>query len=535
MNLTPSIVPTQSVPILWRNLQSVLDAGQDSIFGIDTNFNLQLFNQAYVEFYQDFSDEYLKVGIPVADLFTDYPQFLDEIIKSFARVFLGDSLFLEEEISYQGKSIQVELRFNPLHNEENIIIGGTCMIKNYNKPLHGEIEIMKQVSSLEESKRFNRTLLNYINESTFALVNAEKVLSITDQKYRSIYEFSPSGIVLFDRENKIIEANPALLRILKYSAKEFIEIPLTDHVLVTKTDLVLINKLFDGEIESYETEKKFFRSDGKVVWGLVNVSILYNNEEEKLYAIASIQDITSRMELDSALKQKNKELEKTNSYLDNFVYAVAHDLRSPIANLKQISELIQMLNKGNDPIYDKLKTSVDRLDCTASGLIEIIDSQKVEGNQTRAVLFTKKVAQIQEDLDSHILDLGAQFQYDFEVGKLTYIEPYLESILRNLIQNALKYSHPKRRPEIKISTYRQAGFVVLSVQDNGIGIDLKKAGNRLFRPFKRFTDMASGHGIGLHLIKSMVEKNDGKIEVISKLDKGSTFNIYLKPYEFFNI
>ena len=136
-----------------------------------------------------------------------------------------------------------------------------------------------------------------------------------------------------------------------------------------------------------------------------------------------------------------------------------------------------------------------------------------------------------EDFSDLITNLDADIKTDFQVRKICYIAPYLESIMRNLFQNSLKYAHPRRRPQISLSTRKLDDQILFSIQDNGIGMNLDEVGDRLFRPFKRFTQQAEGNGIGLHLVKSMVEKNDGQIEVKSQPGSGTRFNIYLKPYQ----
>lgn len=240
----------------------------------------------------------------------------------------------------------------------------------------------------------------------------------------------------------------------------------------------------------------------------------------------------ANLELEERVYARTKELEKTNSYLDNFVHATAHDLRSPVANLKQISNLMIMIQENDDPILDKLSKSVERLDRTVSGLIKIIDAQKIENEVTKTLFFAEKMEQIMDDFKNQIQELNAKINTDLQVEEIVYLEPYLDCIMRNLIQNALKYSSPKRAPKILISTYREDGYIVLKIEDNGIGINLEEAGNRLFRAFKRFTDQSSGTGLGLHLVKSMVDKNDGKVVVESTVDIGTTFFIYLMEYRF---
>jgi signal transduction histidine kinase len=103
--------------------------------------------------------------------------------------------------------------------------------------------------------------------------------------------------------------------------------------------------------------------------------------------------------------------------------------------------------------------------------------------------------------------------------------------LQNLISNAIKYRHPGRKPHITVSTSCTSEFIVLTISDNGLGFDIEAVQNNLFRPFKRFHQETSGMGVGLYIIKYMVERNGGKIEVASKTDEGTQFILYLKPYE----
>jgi signal transduction histidine kinase len=252
---------------------------------------------------------------------------------------------------------------------------------------------------------------------------------------------------------------------------------------------------------------------------------------ENGYVTICVQDISNRKLLERTLQSKKLELEKANTYFDKFVRTTTHDLRAPIANLKQIASLLLMMDKDDDPVFKMLDASVERIDQTVSGFIKMIDEQKVEGDQLKTVSFSEKSNLVLAALGGLIQKTNAFILEDFQVKQIYYVDPYLESILRNLIQNALKYADADRRPFIKLSTTLEAGFVVLSIQDNGIGINLDEAGKRLFRPFKRFTDQGSGYGIGLHLVKSMAEKNGGRIEVNSEPNRGSLFKIYLNSYQ----
>lgn len=122
------------------------------------------------------------------------------------------------------------------------------------------------------------------------------------------------------------------------------------------------------------------------------------------------------------------------------------------------------------------------------------------------------------------------FELDFKAIKIRYIEAYLFSIMRNLISNAIKYSAPDRDCKISLLTEKLDKGILLTIRDNGIGINLEKHGHELFDSFKRFSKQAGGIGLGLYLIRQMVKHNGGSIEVESQLDYGTTFRLYLIEY-----
>lgn len=103
--------------------------------------------------------------------------------------------------------------------------------------------------------------------------------------------------------------------------------------------------------------------------------------------------------------------------------------------------------------------------------------------------------------------------------------------MQNLINNAIKYKDNHRTLTVEVSTRKEDDYIVLQIKDNGIGMNMERIGEKLFKPFTRFNSSTEGKGIGLHLVKSMVEKNGGKIKVESEVGKGSTFNIFLKEHK----
>lgn len=234
------------------------------------------------------------------------------------------------------------------------------------------------------------------------------------------------------------------------------------------------------------------------------------------------------------IKDLNNQLNKNNKELEDFASTLSHDLRSPISNLKMLVSIIENTKSGEkkDEYTKEFKSQIFRLDEMILGLAEIIDLKNTTSNTANSVLFEDILNVVIAELNKEIQGSQAKIDYDFHRRtSIRYFEVYLHSILMNLISNAIKYRAPERNPVIHISTTTEGDKVVLLVQDNGTGMDLKKIGEDLFKPFKRFNQNVAGRGIGLHLIKGMVEKNGGHIEVSSRTGEGTCFRIFMKEYK----
>ena len=246
-----------------------------------------------------------------------------------------------------------------------------------------------------------------------------------------------------------------------------------------------------------------------------------------------VQDITEQAIFNAQLLETNRQLKIANEYLDNFVFTAAHDLRSPVANLTSLVQLLaqQKETAPTRQIVEKIGVSVERLDSTLSGLIKIINIQQYGKDGAAKVDIARVYQSIISDLEVPIQEAQAEITTDFSVDTFHYVPAYLESILRNLLSNAIKYRAAERPLHITVGTEPQDAYVVLTVADNGIGMDLDRFKDKLFKPFERLTQQANGKGIGLHLVKTMVEKNGGYLEVESQPNQGTTFKAYLQTYD----
>jgi signal transduction histidine kinase len=177
-------------------------------------------------------------------------------------------------------------------------------------------------------------------------------------------------------------------------------------------------------------------------------------------------------------------------------------------------------------------SSVERLSRTVNGLIEVIQAQHSDNHMVQVVDLHEVVDRLMQEYSETLQASRGSIQVNFTtLPAIRYNEAYLESMLRNLISNAIKYSHKNRVPELQITSQKVGEFALLTIKDNGIGMDLTRIKDKLFLPFNRFSQQAEGSGVGLHLVKNIVERNGGYITVESQPDQGSTFRIFLKEYE----
>lgn len=229
------------------------------------------------------------------------------------------------------------------------------------------------------------------------------------------------------------------------------------------------------------------------------------------------------------LEQTNKDLNTTNQELDNFIYAASHDLKSPINNLEGLISLVKYKENDQDlrTIFEKMEYSISTLKKTIAGLTEVMKMDKnplddIQKNNVNVIL--EEFVEANQHL---IQDSRTVITTSIEVETITFSAIGLASIVHNLISNAIKYASPERDCFISIKTYRKQKAIVLEIQDNGLGIDLNRNKHKLFRLFSRFHNHVEGSGLGLYIIKKIVDKHNGTIDVESTPGQGTTFFVTL--------
>jgi signal transduction histidine kinase len=231
------------------------------------------------------------------------------------------------------------------------------------------------------------------------------------------------------------------------------------------------------------------------------------------------------------LREANKELINQNNQLEQFAFISAHNLRAPLARILGLAHILEISNEAEEKenILQKITSSVNELDRVIKDLNVILDIRKNAGHLLTNIDLRDVVRKVSTSFEKECKETNAVIQTDFTRGSSVYaVLPYVESIIHNLINNAIKYRNPEKDPVIEISTTTDQEFVCLSIKDNGLGIDLEKYGQDVFSLYKRFHLHVDGKGLGLYLVKSQITALGGNVEIESAPYKGTTFNVYFK-------
>jgi signal transduction histidine kinase len=253
--------------------------------------------------------------------------------------------------------------------------------------------------------------------------------------------------------------------------------------------------------------------------------------------LANVEIERQKIILEASLDEKSKDLLITNQQLvvqnnelQQFSYTVSHNLRGPVASILGLIHVQQYSKTEDDKkeVLGLLKKSALSLESIISDLNRIIDIRFDKFSKFETVLFEDELLLISQALFSFVAKNNVKIESNFQWTKIQSIKAYVNSILYNLLSNAIQYRDPSRTCVIKISTQLVGGRVVLAVEDNGLGIDLNRFHGDLFKLYKRFhPGVPGGKGLGLYLVKQQVEKLNASIEVESKPGMGSTFRVSL--------
>lgn len=357
-------------------------------------------------------------------------------------------------------------------------------------------------------------------------VRAEEALRESQQRLQTAFSIQTVGVIFFDLEGGIHDANEAFQRMSGYELAAFKSGNVRWNQLTPPEFMEVTFKsqeelLTQGQNTPYE--KQYIRPDGSRWWGLLSGKRLSEQE-----CVEFVLDITQT-------KLAEQQLRRTNVDLDNFIYTASHDLKAPITNIEGLVHALQDHLPPESPITQEvmpllamMQDAVARFQRTIAHLSDVIKLQKEYNQPLERVSVATIVDDVCLDLQPFFEQTNAQLHLDLAAcPTVSFSAKNLRSVVYNLLSNALKYRHPERLPQVRLTCYQQKGYTVLAVQDNGLGLDASQQAE-LFQMFRRFHVGIEGSGIGLYMVKRMVENAGGKLTVESELGTGSTFAVHFR-------
>lgn len=361
------------------------------------------------------------------------------------------------------------------------------------------------------------------------------------ESLNEMFQQAPVGITILRGPNYIIElANPGVCEIWGRRQADILGMPVLDALPEVREQGIqeLLDQVYTTGIP-YIAHELPIALERKGKLEEVYLNFVYQpvrNVQGTITGIMAVAiDISEQVAARREIEVINRELLAINADLDNFVYAASHDLKAPISNIEglmlALMEYLPDETLASDVVQQLtllIYSSIGRFKKALSDLTEVAKIQREAGEDITYVDLAEVVSQVMLDFEPVIRKSDATIVTEMSQGTaFQFSAKNIRSVVYNLISNALKYQSPDRKPHIVVATELTPGYLILSVRDNGLGIDMADEG-KIFSMFKRLHDHVEGSGIGLYIVKRIVENAGGRIEVESQLGVGSTFKIYFK-------
>jgi two-component system CheB/CheR fusion protein len=401
--------------------------------------------------------------------------------------------------------------------------------QSYNEELQSANEEMQ--SANEEMQSTNEELQS-VNEE-LQTINKTHQLTIDEltdlnDDLNNYFRSNINGQLFVDKDLLLRRYSPGAVKHINIRESD-IGRPLSEITTNIKFE-TLIGDIEEVLINENTITKEAEATNGKF-YQVMTMPYLKKNSKKANGAIVSFYDITELKKLLKELNIRNESLRRINDDLNNFVYGASHDLNAPLLNIETVMGILSKKLDASNPdvvnLSEMMNTALTNFKEVIKelGKVGALDAETME--EANLESFEVIFKEIEESISERIKLADAKVTTDFKVKDVRFSKKNLRSILLNLTTNAIKFHSPDRLPEISIATKKTDGFVMLTVTDNGMGIKKERL-DFVFKMYKRISDDIEGQGVGLYLVKKIINASGGKIEVESEIGKGSTFKIYFK-------
>jgi len=280
----------------------------------------------------------------------------------------------------------------------------------------------------------------------------------------------------------------------------------------------------------WDLELQMITAKQSVTWVRSYGEPLYDITGKLVKLRGVFMDIEKYKNSEIALKGSIEVMTQSNLQLKNFTHILSHNIRNHANNISQLTSFIETdgLDEENADLFQRIAKVSQGLNTTLDDLSEAI---KIQENSLLSdkLNFEEVISGVLEILQSDLDSNEVEIRKELWTSQVVFPRLYMDSIIMNLVTNAVKYRKPDVAPIITLRTYTDGNNrVVLECEDNGLGIDLEIHGKKIFGLYKTFSDRKDAHGVGLFLTKTQVESQGGQIYVDSELNVGTTFKIIFK-------
>jgi PAS domain S-box-containing protein len=419
-------------------------------------------------------------------------------------------------IKKDGSQIIVEARGKTIRDKNGNVIGFRAINRN----------ITDRISTEKEQEHLNRLLEQKVSERT-------RELEEKQQQLEEAQRIGRVGSWVWNPSNNFVLWSDMMFQIFDIESNNNVTFEdFRKRIHPNDVDFVLQTeeKAIQSGEPDYEVQYRIIKKSGEVRYIDAAVQITRNEDGKVVKLIGTAQDVTPLKQQEEERRKLISDLMNQNKELQQFNYIVSHNLRSPVANMIGLSKLYKKgeSSERNDKIVENILESAESMDTVIKDLSQILQLRGGITEERELVSISEVFSTVVKTINSQIQQLDAEVKTNFSAANQIFtVKSYLNSILYNLVSNALKYRHPKRRCLIEVESGKTEHYFYLQVTDNGIGFDIEKNKDKLFGLYKRFHAHIEGKGIGLYLVKVQAETLGGWVEVESEVGKGTTFTVFI--------
>lgn len=466
-------------------LAAIINSAEDAIFSLNMAGYVTTANEAALRIFGDNCEGKLFLAL--------FPSSSSAKLKTLLMTTAEQNAGSTLDISIEKKKqrIDLSLTISPIHAEQQEIIGFSVIAKDISNTKLEEERFRLAVEAAPNAM----IMVNHTGSIVLVNSEAEAMFGYTKDELigESIHQLVP----------------PSVRSIHNLYVQNYFEAPERRNITRASNDLQGQRK--DGDLFPIEV-------------GLTPITV-----DKEIYIISSIVDISERLQQQRALKNLNAELRRKNQEMEQFIYTVSHDLKAPLVTIAGFANRLKNatdlnLQENHHHKLDRILANVRSMESLLQDLLHL--SRIIKRDLEKTMVDSNTTLQhVLGSLEEDIKKIGVHILIEGTLPHLYVQESLLFQCLQNIVSNALKYSKPNEAPVITISAAHEAGHAGVRISDNGIGIAAHHQ-ERVFHVFERLNpDAGEGSGVGLSIVKTIMEKHSGKIVLESVLGQGTNFTI----------